>query len=313
MGEPLLKIVSEGKGPGVTKEEWFKQLDTLIGSGEDINYQDRTFGFTALMEAVRMSYVGPGETRTGDIDTVIYLIHKGADVNIRRSHGQTALMDSVLHSSSPKFWSKYHHISKLLIEAGAEVNSMTWSERFGQKTLLMEALSHGCESEDIKMLVEAGADLDAQNINGETALIDAINGTIKDAWDHDPQDELILQNIKLLIDLGADINHQDVHGLTALMLALEGLRMFIDCEDSESDSDSETNTYTGIYSRFKVQSSVIAHILLEAGADVHIKDENGDNALIYAGRAEEFDVAKEILRNNYFEDKVYQEFLELVE
>ena len=91
MGERLLKIVREGKGPGVTKEAWFEQLDTIVGSGEVINYQDQdSWGYTALMVAVM----------DGDIDTVTYLVNKRADVNQRgKDCGWTALMISVINSS----------------------------------------------------------------------------------------------------------------------------------------------------------------------------------------------------------------------
>ena len=58
------------------------------------------------------------------------------------------------------------------------------------------------------MLLNAGADVNIQNNNGETALI----WTIKDEKD---------ETAKLLVNAGADVNIQDNDGITALSSLFE--------------------------------------------------------------------------------------------
>ena len=57
--------------------------------------------------------------------------------------------------------------------------------------------------------------------------------------------------------------------------------------------------------------SAAAQYMIESGADVHVKDQEGNNALIYAGKARMYDVAKMIFKDNYFEDNVYKDFLKI--
>lgn len=62
------------------------------------------------------------------------------------------------------------------------------------------------EEEMIRALVAHGADMDAQDLRGQTALMNAVrNGQ--------------LQSVSALVELGADVDAQDATGMTALMIA----------------------------------------------------------------------------------------------
>jgi len=66
------------------------------------------------------------------------------------------------------------------------------------------------------MLIKAGADVNARNNEGRTALMHA-------SWLTGPQNEQVqIEVVKTLIDAGADVNPKDNDGKTALYYAEVG-------------------------------------------------------------------------------------------
>ncbi len=129
---------------------------------------------------------------------------------------------------------------KGLIEEGTDVNAQD-NEGW---TALMWALEYG-HTEVVKLLIEEGADVNAQSNSGETALWAASRyGQHPDI-------------VKLLIEEGADVNAKDKKGFTALMY-----------------SSREGNTE-------------IVKLLIEAGADVNAKDKDGFTAFMWAFESKE--------------------------
>ena len=76
----------------------------------------------------------------------------------------------------------------------------------------MIAIYENSDPAFVKLLLEAGADVNAETPSGETALINA--AAFK------PN----LQIVKLLIKAKADLDHQDRRGLSALMHAVDRRR-----------------------------------------------------------------------------------------
>jgi len=90
---------------------------------------------------------------------------------------------------------------KMLIEAGADINTKNeWED-----TSLMFASYHGY-IDLVKLLIEAGADINAKNNYGSTALIYASAHNHKEI-------------VKLLLEAGADIDNKNKYGNTSLILA----------------------------------------------------------------------------------------------
>lgn len=127
----------------------------LLESGVDPTIKDR-FGETALHLMV---------INLQDIGTIELLIDSGGDVNARNGDGCTPLFNAL--SSGNK------DIIQILLDSGAAVNIKDTSGN----TPLHKAVE--CGLQFIKLLLKWGADVDATNVDGVTALqLAAVTGKI---------------------------------------------------------------------------------------------------------------------------------------
>ena len=202
------------------------KVKDMIEAGElDVNSSINCLGETLLHVALKQSKGGYFYKIVG----VKLLVEAGADLNVQGEGGKTALM-----------FADHEKIAKYLIEAGADVNI---ADDNGDTALVYfsEQKHFDCGYDTIKMLIEAGAELNRRDCcNGNTALI---------YWSQKRCGGSDI--VKLLVKAGADMDVQGEGGKTALMVA----------------GDPETAQY-----------------LIESGADIHVADNNGDTALIHFAR-----------------------------
>ncbi len=185
----------------------------------------------------------------GSVDVVKLLLAKGADVNIRNTAKRTPLMFAASTANSgltlgsraaaqvkgpelvvvvgkPAPESASIRMLKVLIEAGADVNAQSGH----QHTALSEAAQQK-DPEVVKYLIEKGAEVDCKDINSWTPLMRAV-----DAGN--------LENVKVLVEKGANVNHV-AEGATPLTRAA-----YMGCDQ-------------------------IAQYLIDKGADVNFKGTYG--------------------------------------
>ena len=129
------------------------------------------------------------------------LLENGAKQNFKDNNGATALH---YHVSSPSAL----EIVPILIKAGANVNAE--AKGLGGETPLIEASQWYFEGRDhwvgerlIRLLVSAGADINATEYYGKTLLHRAVENDKKDL-------------LKLMLELGADKRIADSDGFTPL-------------------------------------------------------------------------------------------------
>ena len=157
-----------------------------------------------------------------------------------------------------------------LLTAGANVNCKL---KNGEFPLLVAS-----DTDTLQLLLDHGADVNMTNDRGETALMAAaFNGLHK--------------IVKLLLQAGADVNSTDESGNTALLVAVsDGNRKDI----WKSDCESILHEEAGDGALLKAEADIkidnkdfenypeCVEALLEAGADVNIKNKTGITALSYA-------------------------------
>ncbi|MEO8100518.1 MAG: ankyrin repeat domain-containing protein [Acidobacteriota bacterium] len=195
-------------------------LERLLAAGADPNALLTKSGDTALMMA----------SRTGKVDAVKVLLDRGAKVNTQETWGgTTALMWAVSE--------KHAEATKLLIERGADVKTRSYYvpsasgrgfegttpvpnkpntqdfEEFasGWLTPLMLAAREN-DLESARLLVKAGADINAQSGDGKDALSLAFFDGSYDV-------------AEFLIDSRANVNQKDAQRFTALFWAVDRRNM----------------------------------------------------------------------------------------
>ncbi|MDY6901945.1 MAG: ankyrin repeat domain-containing protein [Cyanobacteriota bacterium] len=135
----------------------------------------------------------------GKLAKVQQLIAEGADANAITECGKSPLMLAAMYG--------HKNVMEALLDAGADPNLGSDEEFEEGTTALMYIASSFFASnraEVIKFLVNRGANPNARNDNGETAMIVSCNNA--DA-------------VKALIEAGADVNIRDNEGNTAMMIS----------------------------------------------------------------------------------------------
>jgi ankyrin repeat protein len=97
------------------------------------------------------------------------------------------------------------NVVAFLLENGANINDREYRDSIDQTPLIIAAFN-GC-TDIVRMLLDAGANIEHKNDQGENALISAAQ-------------EGNINVVKVLLDAGADVNQANTDGETALDLAI---------------------------------------------------------------------------------------------
>ena len=234
----------------------------LIDKGADVNLQDHR-GYTALHYAVESKnfnavsclvhngadinlFTSSKQTplmlacQSCNMETINFLLNKGADVNLQNINGKSALHFAC---SDICYW---------LIQNLADVNVC---DNDNYWTPLMQA----CSNSDVKkvvMLIENGAKVDLQDVDGNTALHHAVLNS-HDSHEYTPEICLALLTAKASIHL---CNSQ---GWTPLLLASENCiksAVEILIKHPEVTKEQRANALELLGSSLCLKSGTFAHI-----------------------------------------------------
>ena len=215
----------------------------LLEHGADVYHEDGS-GCTATILAAHLGFA----------DTVQLLIHGGADLEHHTSKGWTPLHCCFSHAET----------THVLLKNGADVNSVT---KKGCTPLFLAAQSGGLDV--VRALLSYSPDLEILSAEGESALTVATKSGSPEV-------------VRLLLEAGANINHQSERNHFPLQFAVDGnmesvLRVLmeyrprIDLVDDDGD--------TALHCMSSDTSVTIAKILVNAGADVNIRNKTRDTPI----------------------------------
>lgn len=166
-------------------------------------------------------------------------------------------------------------VVRALLSLGFNVNERE-ADQYG-KTPLYVAV--GCENEEIvKVLIAAGAAVNAKITGGKTSLHAAVNNE---------------EILRLLLAAGANVNIKDDEGNTPLHLAVGRMKITVFLSNAGADVSVKNNRdESALHWALERRSFDVIKILIEAGADVnekspvlhrtalHVAVEQNDAALI---------------------------------
>lgn len=210
-------------------------LKALVSAGADLDLKSDKNGYTALMFCIlagnfegasillnsgasinnRDDYLHAAIQR-GDLNIIKLLINKGIDINQLPKEngyytdykGKSALAYSIIKRNVD--------IVKLLLLNDADIN-IDKEPILHLALIYYEYYEYGYKKKNIlniiKLLLDAGVDIDIRNYFGTTPLIE----TIKEGY---------IDAIKLLIEYGADVNYADKEGKKPLYYALNYLKNY---------------------------------------------------------------------------------------
>jgi ankyrin repeat protein len=188
----------------------------------------------------------------GDIKAVQALLDRGADPNARGWLGRTEFMLALLTSRHTlvAFWERQSINLNVRDNAGA--------------TLLMYA-AKSPDPDALTFLLDHGADIQARDHNGSTALMAAVSWGM---YDFVNPEAPYVEVAERLLGRGANINAHDRSGRTALMFAA------------------------------RQHHERLVQMLLKHGADVHLRDRMGRTALTWAASPGSADEVVRVLREH---------------
>lgn len=184
-------------------------------------------------------------------EMVRWLLSQGADANARDSYQHSVL-------SKAATWGATACV-KLLIEAGADVRA--------EDHVQSQPISHASTPEIARMLVEAGADINFISGEGYTLLKYSAEGVRPEM-------------VRALLDMGADTDAETRrYSTTPLYVAVQQDDLEIARLLLEAGANPNAQNADRWFPLANAQSIDMVQLLLDYGADIHLTDERGMDAL----------------------------------
>ena len=240
-------------------------VQMLIDAGADIDMLDND-GRSPLLSACN----------SGALDVVKILVRAGAGVRARDNQGDTCLTLSTLVACSG-------HTDTVRYLVG--LPDFDVNDGGGYHSALHYAVM-SYNADVVQMLIDAGADIDTLDNEGCSPLHSACNSGALDA-------------VKILIRAGARVRATDNEGHTCLTLAVcsghtDTVRYLVGLPDV--DVNDGGGYHSALHYAVRSYNADVAQVLLDAGADINMLDNEGRSPLHSACNSGAHDVVEILVR-----------------
>lgn len=185
---------------------------------------------------------------------VAVLLEHGFDINAKNSDS------SILRDRTPLHQASSGEVARALIEQGADIHAKTEQGLTPLHTAPSAEVAEG--------LLQSGADINARDKQGRTPLHTAASWEV--AFYHSGNSQEIAQ---LFLNEGLNVNEPDAQGRTPMHLAMEITKE--DCQTPRYKAKGYEGITLAFWGEPCVYNTDLAELLLENGADVNAKDNNG--------------------------------------
>ena len=226
------------------------EVRKLLDGGLDPNAATKSGGTTALMMAAP------------DVEKMMLLLDRGADVNARANTRYSALMVAAQYQEGDA-------AINLLLDRGAQVATPATAPVFNANPFFLASYAGNAKS--LKRLLAAGGKLDEAMIAIGTSRTTPMLGAFKFGD---------MEVARTLLDLGAPIDFADGNGITMLGRAalnndLEMARMLIERGASVNVVDKQGMTPLLWASNIDFGDSAMVELLLRSGAKPDARNKDG--------------------------------------
>jgi ankyrin repeat protein len=233
-----------GSGYGYTLLHAFVELENelavrfILWKGADVHAQSNSNGYTPLHLAIEKD----------DSSMVSLLLDEGADHLAQDAKGTTAWALAICRGDGK--------VIESMLSRGANVNESASENTYAIPPLGL-AIEHGREN-IVELLIKSGAQIEAVDVDGNTALINAAKSSNRTAI------------VQRLLQMGANVNASNNQGVTPLMIGVKSGSEEMVTTLIKKGPDLETKAHNGetallIAAREGFRPIVL--LLLEHGAE----------------------------------------------
>lgn len=284
----------------------FEAARLLIEKGTAVNARKAETALVCLMRTELEGRASLNAPPYGVQDILPMLLERGLDVNASTVDGDTAL----LLATDPRY--PHSDDARLLLEAGA---NPVLTERCAEIALISSYRIRSMDFAVLELILDAGVDPNKGDCEGETALMRAsedsevhklrrllMGGANVDAVDYSGRTALIRacdaavpspKTVKELLDAGANTNHEANNGKTALFYLVSRQDRRGGTSGVEAIFNLLVGGGAGLDSKAKDGDTLLmcaarngdseaVHLLLAAGADPKGRDKDGRTTLMLA-------------------------------
>jgi len=207
---------------------------------------------------------------------------------------------------------------KFILDPSSKVFEVNILAKEGYGSSLIVAARYG-ETDTVRKLLEAGANMHVQDNEGKTALNRAVEedhsevvrillqaGAEVNSTDKDDMTSLMwaavfghTEVVGILLEAGADVNASDDYGRTSLTIATSRNHTEIVKYLLQVGADANAKDYGGwsslMFAALGNHTEIVKY-LLQAGADVNAKNNGSWTALMYATRGNHTEIVKYLLQ-----------------